>query len=126
MNFIKAEVRQVYPHMVAVEVGGEALRLAVQAESLGPGDVVTLGVRPEHMSGGGDGVRIGGTVDAVERLGDASYVYMRLADATPVIARLPGDTPVQPGEGFTARPDAAAIHLFDPAGQAIPRVTIPA
>jgi TOBE domain len=58
-------------------------------------------------------------VDAVERLGEASLVYMRLAGGEDVIVRVAGDDPAVPGDLFTAQVPHRALHVFDGAGHAV-------
>ena len=80
-------------------------------------------MRPEHMSANAAGlVPLTGTVDVVERLGEASYVYMHLADGTNVTLRIPGDSAVQPGAALTASAAAGAVHVFDAGGLAIAHI----
>jgi multiple sugar transport system ATP-binding protein len=62
-----------------------------------------------------------GTVEAVELLGEASYVYLRREDGTTLIVRVPGSSHVRPGERGTASATGADIHLFDAEGRSFPR-----
>ena len=88
------------------------------------GEEVTIGIRPEHMAVGSAGlVPLTGTVDVVERLGEASYVYMHLADGTNVTLRIPGDSAVEPGAALTASAAAGAVHVFGADGLAIGHIS---
>jgi ABC-type sugar transport system ATPase subunit len=125
MNLIKGEIRAVDAGSVTVAHGGGEARLPAAPGAAAMGQDVTIGIRPEHMSGEGDGVlRLEGSVDAVERLGEASYVHMHLDDGTVVTVRLPGDSPVEPGTRMTASPVTGAVHLFDGNGLAFGRVEL--
>ena len=87
-----------------------------------PGDSVTLGIRPEHL---GEGTRhamvLTGTVDAVEHLGEASYVHVRRDDGTVLTARSPGDSRAEVGSKISVSTDVEHLHLFDPEGKAFSR-----
>ena len=71
------------------------------------------GVRPEHLSVGGDG-ELTLEVALVEDLGSDSYIYGHLAgDAdSHVIVRATRDHP-RPGETVKVKVDTAHLHLFD-------------
>jgi ABC-type sugar transport system ATPase subunit len=118
MNLIAARVETAGGGSATVAVNGG--RVNLPGPSLKAGDAVTLGVRPEHLSEtNGSGLTLTGTVDAVERLGESSLIYMKLADGTDIIARTPGDSKAEPGQGHTCAAPAAAVHLFDKDGTAV-------
>ena len=99
--------------------GTEALVNATPG-SLSAGDHVTVGIRPEHMEeGGADAASLRGTIDAVEQLGESSYVYMRLASGDDVIVRAPGETDAAPGGSYTAHVPRRALHVFDASGVSV-------
>ena len=124
MNLIKGQVRS---HdggstLVALADGSEA-RLRLGSGGPVAGEGVTLGMRPEHMAEGTRGlVPLQGSVDAVERLGEASYVFMHLADGANVTVRVPGDAAVEPGAPLTASATTGTVHVFDAAGRAVAHV----
>src|SRR5579885_2207094 len=124
MNLIRARVIEAgaAAARLALADGGEA-RLPLAGNGLAPGAELTLGVRPEHMAVGDAGLlAVRGSVDAVERLGEASYIHMHLADGTIVTLRTPGDSPVEPGALLTASAGAGAVHVFDAAERAIAHI----
>ncbi|HZP18746.1 MAG TPA: sn-glycerol-3-phosphate ABC transporter ATP-binding protein UgpC [Bauldia sp.] len=86
------------------------------------GKAATLGVRPEHVVEGDRpdmGLRVAGTVDAVEHLGESSFIYMKLDDGTPFIARTPGDTRAEVGQRLSFGAAEAQVHRFDTEGRAL-------
>jgi multiple sugar transport system ATP-binding protein len=94
--------------------------LNVKAGDLKEGDPVTVGIRPEHMAEGEAGTAsLKGIIDAVEQLGEASYVYMRLASGDDVIVRAPGETDAAPGGTYTAHVPSRALHVFDASGMSV-------
>jgi multiple sugar transport system ATP-binding protein len=123
MNFVTAKVTAVDAMGLTVEFG-EAKPLAIPFGGTGakPGQSVTLGIRPEHL---GEGARHGmvltGTVDAVEHLGEASYVHVRRDDGTVLTARSPGDSRAEVGARISVSTEVEHLHLFDAEGQAFPR-----
>ena len=85
-----------------------------------PGDSVTVGVRPEHMAEeGAETASLRGIIDAVEQLGESSYVYMKLSSGDDVIVRAPGETEAVPGGSYTAHMPSRALHVFDAAGMSV-------
>jgi multiple sugar transport system ATP-binding protein len=128
MNLIKGRVvaSDAEGARVALADGRETRLRKVEA-ALAPDQEVTLGIRPEHMSAGESGpVALEGSVDAVERLGEASYVYMHLTDGTNITLRSPGDSKVEPGSRLTVSAASGAVHLFDADGLALAHIAIPA
>jgi multiple sugar transport system ATP-binding protein len=122
MNFIPAKVQSVQTDGAVVAFAGTQALVSVAPDGLSAGDTVTLGVRPEHMAEEGASIiPMEGRVDAVERLGEASYIYMRLDDGTDVIARRPGDAVAQVGERHRAHVAKGHLHLFDAEGLAAQR-----
>jgi multiple sugar transport system ATP-binding protein len=123
MNFVKGKVLSVDARGVTVDYGeAKPVAIPVGGGIAGVGDTVTLGIRPEHLGeGGGFGLPLTGTVEAVELLGEASFVHVRREDGTALIARSPGDSQAQIGAKVTVSTGADHLHLFDTEGQAFPR-----
>jgi ABC-type sugar transport system ATPase subunit len=123
MNFVKGRIAKADAATMTVvaDVGGE-VRLPFRPGNAKAGDAVTLGARPEHMvEGGTEGLPLSGTVEAVEHLGESSFIHMRLDDGAPLIVRTPGDSPAVVGARLTAAAPVAFVHLFDGAGAALAR-----
>jgi len=78
-------------------------------------DRVTIGVRPEALRMGDEGLEA--TILAVEELGSDSFVYctpIGYEDVT-LVARTDGLNMSQPGTKVRLMPDVAAMHVFDTA-----------
>jgi sn-glycerol 3-phosphate transport system ATP-binding protein len=77
------------------------------------GDRVTLGIRPEHLTFGGDGLIL--IVDLIEPLGSETLVHGRIAgrDAETIVVKIPGA--VRPTETITVSVQADQAHVFDAA-----------
>ncbi len=99
---------------------GAALRAAVAADGAGPGDPVTLGIRPEDLRIGEEALRA--RVTLVEWLGNICFAYLD-SDAVdePLIVQLPAGSDLQEGEIVSLGAAADGCHLFDAAGRAFPR-----
>ena len=85
------------------------------------GDAVTIGIRPEHvrLDRGADGVALDLTVEAVEALGHATFLYGALAGAGEFRAKLDGHHAVSVADRLTLYADPRRILLFDADGRAI-------
>jgi multiple sugar transport system ATP-binding protein len=117
MNFIKGQVLRLEGNSATIGFAGTEAIVNVRSDALAAGDPVTVGIRPEHMEqGGADATSLRGTIDAVEQLGESSYVYMRLASGDDVIVRAPGETDAAPGGSYTAHVPRRALHVFDASG----------
>jgi multiple sugar transport system ATP-binding protein len=133
MNFLPAKlVRADADGAVVALADGTELQVAVDASAAAPGTAVTLGIRPEHVqrhAGAAAGARLRGTVRAVERLGEGSYVYLSTsADAAPgaidqmITIKEPGDSEAVEDSVIEVALPRASCHLFDRDGRAFPRL----
>ena len=102
---------------------GDSLTVAVDAARARPGDRVTLGVRPEHLTLKGEGNALTARADFVETLGHATYAYLAHDAADEgLTCQLPGDVRPKAGEALTVHVPADQAHLFDAEGQAFRRL----
>jgi sn-glycerol 3-phosphate transport system ATP-binding protein len=76
-------------------------------------DEVTLGIRPEHLTLGGEGLRL--TVDLVEPLGSETLIHGRVGgnDTETIVVKVAGA--VAPVETVTVSVQADRAHVFDAA-----------
>lgn len=129
MNMLSAEVVTGSPTGATVRTkAGETLRLSIDAASAKPGDTVTLGVRPEHLTRSNsdaspnDGV-LAAEVLFVETLGAATMVHLRHpASEDTLTVQLSGEVAARPGEPMELRIAADQAHLFDTDGRAFARL----
>ena len=80
------------------------------------GPKITLGVRPEDLELGDQGIAV--TVEVVEELGADAYIYATMAsgeDSLPIIARVDGRNPPEKGSTVHFRAKPGHVHLFDQA-----------
>ena len=114
MNFLSATVKKGGGLALA---DGQELKVKLPV-SCKPGDKVTLGCRPEHMTLGGAGAfMLNGTIDIIERLGESGFAHVRMASGQTVIAEVRGDPGTSSGQAATLTFDADHLHLFNAEGQ---------
>jgi ABC-type sugar transport system ATPase subunit len=119
MNFFEAKVKRVEGGRACVAgVGFRSLDLP--ATSLKVGDMLTVGVRPEHLARGADGFAVEGVVELVERLGESSFAYLRRADDKLLVAEVRGRETPTPGDRTTLTAEARDVHVFDASGLRVP------
>ncbi|HEX7850531.1 MAG TPA: sn-glycerol-3-phosphate ABC transporter ATP-binding protein UgpC [Sphingomonas sp.] len=99
--------------------GGQLVETLVAAEALSPGATVTLGVRPEHLTGDGPANRLSGNVRMTESLGAVHHIHLAIEGlADPLVASLP-TRPAAETLSVALAPET--LHLFDQNGRALPR-----
>jgi multiple sugar transport system ATP-binding protein len=130
MNFLPASVSKVDGACVTVLIDSSQEPVCVEnvKRRLEPGEPVTLGVRPEHVSvalaspGSADGKRgsaLTRAVSLIERLGEQSYLHCSEPDGTTLLVRVQGNTSVRAGETVRLAIDPASCHLFNHEGLAV-------
>ncbi|MFO0839186.1 MAG: ATP-binding cassette domain-containing protein [Phycisphaerae bacterium] len=120
MNFLDGRLVRV-DGALAFEDGESRLKLsAAQQQALaGYADkLVTLGVRPDALSLGGDanGATLKAQVGVVEPLGDRMDVIVSTALHRHIVCRVDGRTRVRESENIAVHLDMSRVHFFEPAG----------
>ncbi len=123
MNMLKAHVAEANQAGVTVALSSGA-RIVVPnlAASARPGDMVTLGIRPEGFQVNPAGP-IAGTVKLVERLGGLTLLHVTAEGDEQLTVQLDGADPTRAHEPVCLSIDAAACHLFNKDGQSLPRLS---
>ncbi len=104
---------------VASFIGSPAMNvLPVEATKLSKPGATHVGCRPEHMSLSTHG-QLHGTLDLVERLGEAGYAHVSLASGQTIIVEIRGAAPVATGSEIGINLDPGHLHYFDAAGQRV-------
>ncbi|SVD86930.1 uncharacterized protein METZ01_LOCUS439784, partial [marine metagenome] len=103
---------------------GEQL-LTVDAVTVGEGQDIEVGIRPEdlYLSETDKGMPI--KVEVVEHLGGSTMVYGSNDDHLNICALLPGDLEVIDDSIINLEVNPASIHVFDSDGGAMRRREIP-
>ena len=124
MNVLPGVLVRAEPDHAVVDVRGEQVKVAVDARSAAAGAAVSLGIRPEHLIEGetADGSPLHVTLQHMERLGDASLLYLSVRPDAPLVTlRVEGAAVHKPAERVTLRLRADQCHLFDASGKAFTR-----
>ena len=120
MNFLPVEASAVSEGKITVKLpGGSELPLDAQGQTFSGGKV-TLGIRPEHLSAGGEGDAIvAGKIRLSEHLGSETLFFINLEDATDIAVKADGLAQQRSGDTLSVGIPAKACHLFDASGKAI-------
>jgi multiple sugar transport system ATP-binding protein len=122
MNLMEAKVVETDAMGTSISVpSGPRIAVPVEAGAVRAGDMVTLGIRPEglHIDQAGP---IAGTVALVERLGGLTLLHVNVEGNEPMTVQIEGSDPTRAHDRIRLAVDAAACHLFDNAGQALPQL----
>ncbi|MES2934894.1 MAG: sn-glycerol-3-phosphate ABC transporter ATP-binding protein UgpC [Pseudomonadota bacterium] len=106
------------------ESAGNTVRVAVDASRLAAGAHLYIGIRPEHIviDDEGQGCGLPCALLHLERLGDATLLYMDASAGLPTLtARVEGSFRPAFGTRLTLRLLPEHLHLFDAAGEACTR-----
>ncbi len=124
MNLIPAVVKGTAEGLTVELDGGHVMTLPVETGAVHVGDKVEVGIRPEDVTLGADGLDI--SIRVLERLGGASITYGTIGAGTRFCASLPGNAPIREGENMALTIDPAACHVFDAKGDVLRRQSAPA
>jgi len=123
MNFLDARVTQLGEGTVQAAVRDMVCEAESSPQGLESGEAITLGIRPEHVQVGQGTHRA--RVNHVERLGEASYVYLDVKGAaTPLLAKTSRND-ITIDEIVPFELPAGAMHVFrgDGVAQSRPSAT---
>ncbi len=124
MNFIPATVIGTEGGLAVTLDGGHQMVLPVDAGSAKVGDAVEVGIRPEDVSVGTEGVNV--AVRVLERLGGISIAYGTVGENIRFCASLGGNTEVREGQTVTLSLAPQDCHVFDANGNVFRRMAAPA
>jgi multiple sugar transport system ATP-binding protein len=114
MNFVAGEAKAAAGKDAVVNLpGGHAITLTTRRGLSNPGHV-EVGIRPEHvrLAGPGDpAASLGGTVQILERLGNATIMYVD-TDAGQIVVQDDGDARTKAGDNVSVIFDPARVHVF--------------
>ncbi|NUW61490.1 ABC transporter ATP-binding protein [Cronobacter muytjensii] len=121
MNFLPATVAHWEKGALDVTLSqGKTLRLALDTAPLKPGDAVTLGIRPEHLSTNAQAdVTLTFNCEVVERLGNNTYLFGQCYGHDNVKILLPGDVHFRPWQAVEVGFSPRDCMVFDADGQRI-------
>jgi lactose/L-arabinose transport system ATP-binding protein len=118
MNFLAATVVATDGQSATLQPNdfdGSPVVVRTRGSSAKVGDVVTLGIRPEHFIEEG-GTALSATAQVVEQLGGVSYVYATGRGESKITIQQKGHSRIPAGAQVTIGLDPAACLAFDAAG----------
>jgi multiple sugar transport system ATP-binding protein len=124
MNILAAQLSTVGASSSEAQVAGTHFHAAVDTQALRSGKAISVGVRPEDMrlaQGPGANV-LSGQVAHIEKLGDASLLYVKVNAQTPLMTfKVEGTTTQAVGSTVHMHCPPEALHVFDENGDACRR-----
>ena len=122
MNFLESAVTAVRGESAVVTLpGGGSLEVPVEAVRLREGAPVTLGIRPEQIAVGAEGL-LRGEVLVAERLGGTTFLHVKPESGDLLTVQVDGESPVAMHDRVGLAFAREHCHLFDEAGNAVPRL----
>ena len=120
MNFLSGTVSATDATGVRVTLdanptGTAGTAIPVRGDDVAPGTKVTLGIRPEHIAlgqGGAGDLSLNATIEQLEQLGAASFLYCALPSGEKLTVQVAGQVKSQVGEMVAVSFPAAATHVF--------------
>jgi multiple sugar transport system ATP-binding protein len=122
MNFLPAQLLAAGDNEAEVVIAGQTFAAHVRAEGSAVGAQVMLGMRPEHVevTPAGQPGTLAAAVRHVERLGDASYVYVDAKGCDGLLTvRLDPSRQAAVGDAIGLALPAEHAHLFRTGGEAL-------
>ncbi|WP_019509413.1 ABC transporter ATP-binding protein [Pleurocapsa sp. PCC 7319] len=122
MNFLSVMTTSVQDSGTTLRLPGDGtVTVPVQPKTLIVGDRSTLGIRPEHLRIDANNPTLMGEVLVVERLGDATSLYVRAPGGDTLIVQAEGDIRATVGDRVPIYIDGNLCHIFDSNDLAIPK-----
>ena len=120
MNFLQGTATRADGSGVVVDLGDlGTITVPRPAASNLTGQQVVVGIRPEHVSLGGEGFAMTLTPTLIERLGIHTIAYAPLANGDNFISLFDGEPAIGTGQELKITIDPQHVHLFDMADQAV-------
>jgi multiple sugar transport system ATP-binding protein len=114
MNFVVGDARAASGKDAVVGLpGGHELKLTTRGGLKSSGSV-EVGIRPEHVrlaAPNDPDASLGGTVQILERLGNATIMYVN-TDAGQIVVQDDGDVTMKAGDNVSVIFDPARVHVF--------------
>ena len=114
MNFIKSKIISKSSDKTEVNIMGEGkIGIPKISKNSLEGDVVNLGIRPEHLLVNKDGdANWESKVLVVEKLGSGTFLYLE-KEGEMIVAQTDGDSEIKVGDVVKISFDSTRCHLFD-------------
>jgi multiple sugar transport system ATP-binding protein len=119
MNLLDARVRALADHRVVFDLQGQRLHAEVDAQGLAVGDMITVGIRPEHVTVGSGGLHA--VITHIEALGEHSVLYLNMPGVDAPLVAKTTDERQRVGDKVALGFAPEALHVFREDGIAMPR-----
>ena len=119
MNFISTKIISKTADITEVEIlGSSKIKIPKTSAEALEGDIVKLGIRPEHLLINQDADAMWeGKVFVVEKLGSGTFLYLE-KDDDPLVVETEGDSNIKVGVLVKVGFEASRCHIFNNANQA--------
>ena len=124
MNILEGTLEQANAMTSQLRVHGTPFEAAVNATRLAAGASVSVGIRPEDMRlAAGPGANVlSGHIEHIEKLGEASLLYLNTPASTQLVTvKVEGTTAQRTGETVHVQCPTESLHVFDAEGDACHR-----
>ena len=124
MNILQGTLEQANAMTSQLRVHGTPFEAAVNATRLAAGASVSIGIRPEDMRlAAGPGANVlSGHIEHIEKLGEASLLYLNTPASTQLVTvKVEGTTAQRTGETVHVQCPTESLHVFDAEGDACHR-----
>lgn len=123
MNFIPCSIENWDENVLTVMFNQSySLKLPIKTMPMQPGEKLTLGIRPEHLSTNPGMIKFEFECEVVERLGGISYIFGQCSGVSDFKYLHHGDAKIEGGEVTSLFTSPSHIHLFDSAGKSIKHI----
>ena len=113
MNFLAGQVAEVETGTVTLSIGGgHRLLVPIADHKLSPGDKLSVGIRPQHITLANDPGSLTVKVRLVEALGSETVIHADL-HGEKLLAVVQGQKRISPGDEIHFSVAGAPLHLFD-------------
>jgi ABC-type sugar transport system ATPase subunit len=115
MNFVSGQAKSAAGKEAVVGLpGGGEIKVATRGTADRAKGSLEVGIRPEHVKLAAPNdptANLGGTVQILERLGNATIMYVNTA-AGQIVVQDDGDVTMKPGDNVSVIFDPSRVHLF--------------
>ncbi len=124
MNILEGTLEQANAMTSQLRVHGTPFEAAVNATRLAAGASLSVGIRPEDMRlAAGPGANVlSGHIEHIEKLGEASLLYLNTPASTQLVTvKVEGTTAQRTGDTVHVQCPTESLHVFDAEGDACHR-----
>jgi len=122
MNLTSATLVEGRADGAVIELAGQTINLPVNAAAGVAGSTITVGMRPEDLSGSSGDFSLDMHVDVAERLGGSTFLYGECAGLSNFVMQRPGLDDTRQGQDVAVHVKAENCHAFGDDGLAFPRL----